>query len=40
MLGLNYYYQGKIDNCLMGSFANEISQMMGASTARGQPLET
>jgi hypothetical protein len=33
-LGLNYYYQGKVDNCLMGSFANAMDQMMGSSTAR------
>jgi hypothetical protein len=38
-LGLNYYYQGKIDNCLMGSFANAVHQMTNSSTAR-QLLES
>jgi hypothetical protein len=33
-LDLNYHYQGKIDNCLMGSFANAVDQMMGSSTVR------
>ena len=32
--GLNYYYQGQVDNCLMGGFANAISQMMGSATAK------
>ena len=38
-LGLNYYYQGKIDNCLMGSFANALSRLLGVTTAR-KLLET
>jgi hypothetical protein len=38
-LGLNYYYQGKISNCLMGSFANAVDQMMGSSMTR-QLLES
>ena len=37
--GLNYYYQGKLDNCVMGSFANAISQMIGLETAQ-QLLDT
>ena len=32
--GLNYYYQGKIDNCLMGSFANAVAEMMGMVVAK------
>jgi hypothetical protein len=37
--GLNYYYQGKIDNCVMGSFANAICKMMGVHMAQ-QLLDT
>ena len=33
-MGLNYYYQGEIDNCLMGGFANAIFRMMGDSYAK------
>jgi hypothetical protein len=32
--GLNHYYQGKVDNCVMGSFANAISFMMGPKIAQ------
>ena len=37
--GLNYYYQGKLDNCVMGSFANAISTMIGLDVAQ-QLLDT
>ena len=37
--GLNYYYQGQIDNCLMGGFANAIFRMMGSDLAK-ELLET
>ena len=33
-MGLNYYYQGEIDNCLMGGFANAIFHMMGDDYAK------
>jgi hypothetical protein len=33
-LGLNMYYQGQIDNCLMGGFANAVAKMLGDETAR------
>ena len=32
--GLNYYYQGQIDNCLMGGFANAIFYLMGGAYAK------
>jgi hypothetical protein len=28
------YYQGQIDNCLMGGFANAVAKMLGDETAR------
>ena len=31
--GFNYYYQGNLNNCLMGEFANAISKMMGPAVA-------
>ena len=33
-LGYNYYYQGQIDKCLMGGFANAVSSWMGSTIAK------
>jgi hypothetical protein len=32
-LGLNYYCQEMVDNCLMGGFANVICQVCGPEVA-------
>jgi hypothetical protein len=32
-MGLNYYYQEMVDNCLLGGFINAIYQMYGENLA-------
>jgi hypothetical protein len=33
--GLNYYYQGKVDNCVMGGLANAVFWMTGPDSSDG-----
>jgi hypothetical protein len=32
--GLNYYYQGRVDNCVMGGLINAVFWMIGPNPAK------